>query len=112
LIFQVNLAKQNDMTNRRRGVKPLHTTIYLVVAVFFVALLVVSVAWVSPQPPLSQIGVKFNTSSMHNVDPKKNWFNIFSMYRINGHGWKVRMKTSFCLPPVRMKRNDIISDHL
>ena len=78
LIFQVNLAKQNDMTNRRRGVKPLHTTIYLVVAVFFVALLVVSVAWVSPQPPLSQIGVKFNTSSMHNVDPKKNWFNIFS----------------------------------
>ena len=78
LIFQVNLAKQNENAGKRRGGKSVRTTVYLTLAVFFVALLVVSVAWVSPQPPLAQIGVKFNTSSMHNVDPKKNWFNIFS----------------------------------
>jgi transglutaminase-like putative cysteine protease len=78
LVFQVNFAKQNAIFKTRRDGRRFHTLTYLVLAVFLVALLVVSAAWVSPQPPLSEIGVKFDTSSMHNVDPKKNWFNIFS----------------------------------
>ena len=78
LIFQVNFAKKSEITKNRRDVNLFHNIVYLVLAVSLVVVLVMSAAWVSPQPPLAQIGVKFNTSSMHNVDPYKEPLNIFS----------------------------------
>jgi transglutaminase-like putative cysteine protease/preprotein translocase subunit SecG len=78
LIFQVNLAKQKEVFKNRGDRKPLHNVVYLLVAVFFVVILIVNAAWFSPEPPVEQIGLKLDTSSLHNVDPAKNWFNIFA----------------------------------
>ncbi len=77
LVFQVNLAKQKDLLTVRGDRKSSYKVIYLVVAVFIVAVLTLSVVWFSPEPPLERVGLKLNTSSLSNANPSKNWFDIF-----------------------------------
>jgi transglutaminase-like putative cysteine protease len=78
LVFQVNLAKQNETGKNRSGGNTLRPMIGLVFAVFLVVSLVTAAAWVSPQPPLEQMGVKINTNAIRSVSPAQNWFNVFS----------------------------------
>jgi transglutaminase-like putative cysteine protease len=78
LIFQVNLTKQKEVLKNSGDRKPFHNVMYLVAAVFFIVILIVNAAWFSPELPVEQMGLKLDTSSLHNVDPAKNWFNIFA----------------------------------
>lgn len=78
LVFQVNLAKQGDWFIKYNINKPFRNIPYLVITVLCVVFLVVGIAWFVPEPDISRIGLKLDTSSLHNVDPTKNWLNIFA----------------------------------
>jgi transglutaminase-like putative cysteine protease len=78
LIFQVNLAKQGDWFSKYNIRKSFRNIIYLLITVLCAVSLIVGLAWFVPEPDVSQIGIKLDTSSLHNVDPSKNWFNIFA----------------------------------
>jgi len=78
LIFQVNMAKQNENAGKRRGGKSVRTTVYLTLAVFFVALLVVSVAWVSRNRRSRRSGSNSIPALCTMSIRKKTGLNIFS----------------------------------
>jgi len=76
LLFQVNLTRQIEAMGNRNG--KTYNIYYLLGAVFLVIVLVINTTWFLPQPPVDQIGLKLDTSSLHDIDPSKNWFNIFA----------------------------------
>lgn len=76
LIFQVNLARQRELTGNRSNKK--FNVYYLLAGVFLAIVLVINTTWFLPEPPVDQIGLKLDTSSLHDIDPGKNWFNIFA----------------------------------
>ena len=66
-----NLIQWRDR-NVRRGIT------YFAVAVVSVAIVTVTISYFIPEPPINNIGVKLDTSSLNGHDMEQLWYNIFA----------------------------------
>lgn len=78
LIVQVNLAGHGGWFGKRSTISPYRGTIYAMGAVLLVIVLTVVTAWVVPQPPIEQLGLRTSTGTSRKMDIQEQWFNIFA----------------------------------
>jgi hypothetical protein len=51
---------------------------YAMAAVLFVIVLTVVTAWVVPEPPIDQLGLKISSGTSGKTDIQEQWLNIFA----------------------------------
>jgi len=78
LIVQVNLARHGGWFGKQSTSFPYRGTVYAMGAVLFVIVLTVVTAWVVPEPPIEQLGLRTSTGTSRKMDIQEQWFNIFA----------------------------------
>jgi len=81
LLAVTNLAEQGKNLIQWRDKYVRRGVAYFAVAVVSVALVTVSLAYFIPEPPVNNIGIKLDTSTLNGHDMEQLWYNIFAAVR-------------------------------